>query len=334
MNIQPKISVIVPVYNAEKYLKKCLESLIYQTYSPIEIICINDGSTDKSLEILNEYKSVESRIVVIDKKNEGASVARNLGIDMAKGDYVSFIDSDDWVFLTLYSEFAEYINKVQQDIDIYMFNLASYIEGEDDIMPRTLLFLSDWTNHKDEYTIHTFDDCMKPFSHNISACNKIFRKKFLDDENIRFPENLHYEDTYFSIKTGLRAKSIMLNPNIYYRYRNVASGSVMTTVSEKVFDIFKIFDLIDEEIDTLGVYDSYKYALFQHKYNLYVQRYIKCPQELKDKYYSEMKERLLSAERKNLNPQIYTRLRNHEQFEIIKNNSRAEFEKIILKEKV
>ena len=325
MNTEPKISVIVPVYNAEKYLRKCLDSLIFQTYGNLEIICVNDGSTDKSLDILNEYKVSDSRIIVVDKENEGQSVARNIGLDIATGDYISFIDSDDWVFLTLYSEFAEYINHVKTDVDMYMFDLASYVEGEDDIIPRTLLFLSEWSNHKDDYTIHTFDDCMKPFSHNISACNKIFRKKFLDDEAIRFPENLHYEDTYFTIKTCLRSKSILINPRIFYRYRNVTSGSVMSSVSEKVFDIFKIFDLVDEEIETLGVYDSYKYALFQHKYNLYVQRYIQCPQELKSKYYTEMKERLLSAERKDLNPQIYTRLKNYQSFEMVKNNTYEEF---------
>ncbi|MGN0031404.1 MAG: glycosyltransferase family 2 protein [Candidatus Gastranaerophilaceae bacterium] len=329
MNRKPKISIIVPVYNVGKYLRKCLNSLIYQTYSNLEIICINDGSTDDSLEILKEYSKSDSRIVLIDKKNEGVSVARNIGIKTATGDYISFIDSDDWVFLTLYAEFVEYINKVNSDVDIYMFDIASYVKGENDVIPRTLLFTSDWNNHKDNYTIHSFDDCTKPFSHNISACNKIYKRSFLTEENIFFPEKLQYEDTYFCITTCLRSKSILINPNIFYRYRNVSDGSAMSSVTPKVFDIFKIFDLIDMEINKLNLYEDYKYALFQHKYNLYIQRYFKCPEELKTKYYDEMKQRLLIAEQKKLNPQIYTKLRNFEIFSLIKNKSRAEFDIIV-----
>ncbi len=331
MITNPLISVIVPVYKSARYLRKCLKSLIYQTYPNLEIICINDGSTDNSIDILNEFMSSDSRIIVINKDNEGAAIARNIGIDRAKGDYISFIDSDDWVFLTLYSEFVGYINQAKTNVDIYMFNISSYVKGEHDILPRTLLDLSEWHNHKDAYTVHNFDDCIKPFSHNMSVCNKIYKKSFLKDEGIKFPEGLHYEDACFCIKSCLRSKSILLNPNIFYRYRNVADGSVMSSVSPKVFDIFKIFDIIDEEIDTLGVYETYKYALFQHKYGLYFHLYFNCPEDLKDKYYTEMKTRLIQAEKKNLDPQIYTRLRNSSIYNYLKNSTRSEFENIIVK---
>lgn len=92
-----KVSIIVPVYNVEKYLKRCLDSLVNQTLKDIEIICVNDGSTDGSLAILNEYVRNDDRIVVINQENSGQSVARNRGIDVAKGEYIGFVDSDDWV---------------------------------------------------------------------------------------------------------------------------------------------------------------------------------------------------------------------------------------------
>ena len=92
-----KVSIIVPVYNVEKYLKRCLDSLVNQTLKDIEIICVNDGSTDGSLAILNEYVRNDDRIVVINQENSGQSVARNRGIDVAKGEYLGFVDSDDWV---------------------------------------------------------------------------------------------------------------------------------------------------------------------------------------------------------------------------------------------
>ena len=91
------ISIIVPVYNSELYLKKCLDSIISQTYKNIEIICIEDHSSDDSLRILREYEKKDQRIKVIQKANEGVSLARNAGLDVARGDYVLFVDSDDWI---------------------------------------------------------------------------------------------------------------------------------------------------------------------------------------------------------------------------------------------
>ena len=93
----PKISIIIPVYNVENYLSECLDSIISQTLKDIEIICINDGSTDNSLKILQEYKTKDNRITIIDKKNEGSGIARNLGMAGAKGEYIYFADSDDWL---------------------------------------------------------------------------------------------------------------------------------------------------------------------------------------------------------------------------------------------
>ena len=100
----PKISVIVPVYNVEKYLARCLDSIINQTLADIEIICINDGSTDNSLEILNDYAKKDSRIKIIDQTNAGLSCARNAGMQIAQGEYIGFVDSDDWIDLDFYEK--------------------------------------------------------------------------------------------------------------------------------------------------------------------------------------------------------------------------------------
>lgn len=97
-----KISIIVPVYNTEKFLEKCLNSLINQTLKDIEIICINDGSTDKSLQILEKFANKDKRIQIINQTNSGLSVARNIGIKKAKGEYIGFVDSDDWVDLNFF----------------------------------------------------------------------------------------------------------------------------------------------------------------------------------------------------------------------------------------
>ena len=99
---KPKISIIIPVYNVEKYLEQCLKSVINQTFKDIEIICINDGSTDNSLEILEAFQKQDERIKIINKQNEGQGIARNEGLKVAKGEYISFIDPDDWVAQGMY----------------------------------------------------------------------------------------------------------------------------------------------------------------------------------------------------------------------------------------
>ena len=115
-----KISIVVPVYNVEKYLSKCLESLISQTLADIEIICINDGSTDKSLEILENYASKDNRVKIINQENQGVSTARNNGLACANGEYVTFVDSDDWLESNSCEEL--YNKAIQTNSDIVLFS--------------------------------------------------------------------------------------------------------------------------------------------------------------------------------------------------------------------
>lgn len=325
----PKISIIIPVYNTEKYLKQCLNSLINQTYSNLEIICVNDGSTDGSLNILEDYSTLDKRVKVFTQENKGQSAARNFGIEKSTGDYLSFIDSDDWVYLTLYQTFVDMIQNHEKEIDIWMFNVASFVEGQNDIIQKVFFESSDWNNHISDNVIHTFDDCKRPFSRNLSVANKIYRKEFLQHSNLVFPIGLKYEDQYYSLKAFLNADTIMFMQDVFYRYRNNHETSISCQISEKVFDIFKVVDLIEAEIDRLKVYDSYKYALFQYKYNVFVQHYIVCPQNLRDTYYTEMKSRLLAASSKNLDTQIVTKLSNYAVFEIINKSNRKDFDAII-----
>ncbi len=315
---QPKISVIVPVYNSEKFLKKCLDSIRFQTYLNLEIICVDDGSTDNSLDILKEYSKIDKRFVILNKnKNEGVSIARNLGISIATGDFISFIDSDDWILLDLYQTF---VDSVKPETDIFMFNAESYIARKNDIVPKVFFEMSDW-KQKNKMDSFTYLDCKRPFSRNLSACNRIYKTSFLKGNNIYFPEKLKYEDSFFSTKSFLHAKSIIINPNIFYRYRNFSSKSLMLTCDEKTFDIFKIIDLIEKEIVDCKCYESLKYALFQHKFISYFDKYFSCPENLQKKYFYEMKNRLQFDVTQNLDLEIAKRLKNYSIFEyIIKND--------------
>ena len=327
MTKNPKISVIIPVYNAEKYLQKCINSLLCQTYSNLEIICINDGSTDSSLEILETFAKNDSRIFIKSQENAGASVARNHGMKVATGDYISFVDADDWVYLNLYQSFVDAVQT--SDVDIWMFNVGSYVEGVNDVAPRTFFEAVEWKNHNSDDVIHTFDDCKRPFSRNLAVYNKIYKKSFLDACGLIFPEGLKYEDQFFILKAFLNAKSIKFTEDVFYRYRNYHETSITCNVSEKAFDIFDILDLVEEEIMRLGVYETYKYALFQYKYNSYFQQYLSCPVGLKQQYFEVMKGRLLAAEVQGLNPTITSKLANYQIFYNIKMMSFNEFKAFV-----
>ncbi len=321
----PKISVIIPVYNSEKFLKKSLDSIRFQTYQNLEIICIDDGSTDNSLEILKDYAKVDERFVVFNKQNEGPGRARNIGINMASGDYISFVDSDDWLLLDLYEKFRV---SVKSDTDIYLFNAESYVRGYNDIVPMVLFTMDDWRSENDDKS-YTYRDCKRPFSGNLAAWNRIYKTNFLRDNHIYFPERVKFEDVYFATKCFLEAKSIQINPNVFYRYRNFASNSISQECSIKTFDIFKIVDLIEKEVTNSDLYEYLKYALFQYKFNAYFNNYTCCPENLRYSYFEEMKKRLQIAGKKDLDIRIAKQLNGYSKFEIITQNNFEMFDKLI-----
>lgn len=327
--VKPKISVIIPVYNCWKYLEKCLNTIRYQTYENLEVICVDDGSTDGSSGILKWFQEKDSRFKVYKINHSGVSTARNKGIAEAGGEYISFIDADDWVLLDLYNVFVKTLNKTDTEPDIFMFNASFYNPHKSDLLEGRFFELSDWNNHKSELTIHTFNDCVRPFTRNLGVYNKIYRREFLQEKNIKFPDGMKYEDNYFWVKAALEAQSIVFTDEVYYRYRQHDSGSLSSSVSPLVFDIFKIMDMVEGVITDLNVYDNYKYALFQYKYNIYINMYNRCPEDLKDKFYNEMKSRLLEAEKKNIDERIYSQLTNYKLFTMVKTCTRNEFDEFI-----
>ena len=177
------ISIIVPIYNSEKWLSRCVESLINQTYKDIEILLVNDGSTDKSLEICKEYEKKDSRITVIDKENGGVSSSRNAGIDAAKGEYIQFVDSDDFIEPQMCEMFANSIN----DVDMVICGMRIYEQGR--ILREPHL----------ESAIYDIRDSIDIYfglrKINLGPCNKLYRKSLITQQ---FKEGISLgEDTIF-----------------------------------------------------------------------------------------------------------------------------------------
>lgn len=229
-------SIIIPIYNCEKYIEKCIISVINQKYENFELILINDGSTDKSFEVCKKYKENDNRIICISKNNSGVSDTRNVGIKNAKGKYILFLDSDDYIE----ENYLLCINKmITQYPDVQLINFGFYsevysIQGEvlsSDTVNAEFLYLK----NKDEinkYLVYLWD---KHMLYNI--WNKVYIKDIIIKNKIRFPNYNFGEDMEFN-KKYLDKISIFINSNqCFYHYIKERNGSLTTNYNDELFDI-------------------------------------------------------------------------------------------------
>ncbi len=206
-----KVSIIVPTYNNEKYLSKCLMSLVQQTLKEIEIIVVNDGSTDRTSEILDEFSKVDKRIKIINQQNKKQGAARNSGMKVASGEYIGFVDSDDWVDLDYYEKLYNAAKKNNSDIA-----LATNVRIGNGKTKKRLNITEEKIATSLQEKIDIGNQAKNP-----CPTNKIYRKSMLIENNIDWPEGIYCEDKLFTIKAIYSANSIVSVPSInYYYFRN------------------------------------------------------------------------------------------------------------------
>ena len=212
---QPLISIIIPVYNVERYLPECLDSLLAQTYQNFELLCVNDGSSDSSQSILEQYARKDSRVRVFCKKNGGVSSARNFGLEQAKGEYIGFVDSDDFVL-------PRFLERMQQAMDAEKAKIA--VCGFQKVPENSSLIkkCEDKAQAKPQIVRleeYSFDHTQCP-----AACIYVWRVLFQKSivENLRFDEKIAIsEDTLFFFQALLKAGSLAFVPEKLYQYRTV-----------------------------------------------------------------------------------------------------------------
>ena len=209
-----KVSVIVPVYNSERYLKKCIQSIVDQTLKEIEIIIINDGSTDNSENIVKSFD--DNRIKYIKQANSGQSVCRNRGIELAAGEYIGFVDSDDWIDLDFYEKL--YNSAVYNNADIAVAGILRVNKFKS----KFHLKIENATFTKDIYK--KFELCDIP--EKCYVCNKIYKLEKLKSLGIKFEENRVYEDVLFTPQILYKMESLVTVPDTYYYYRRTANSTV------------------------------------------------------------------------------------------------------------
>ncbi len=226
-----KVSVIIPVYNTERYLKECLDSVFSQTLKEIEVIAVDDGSTDNSLKILYEYQKIHNNLMIFTQKNKKQGAARNVGIDHAKGETVLFLDSDDSLQKNALSLLFTQLKN--QKLDIVTFDALAY---DDETKEK---FLQNYNRSElgiDESTIYKgiefwerYEKCGATLS---NVCFTLYRKSFLERANFRFQENVFYEDNEFAINTYIKAERMMYTSQRLYmrRYRPCSTMTSEYTV--------------------------------------------------------------------------------------------------------
>nr|QGT49628.1 hypothetical protein Melaina855_0150 [uncultured Candidatus Melainabacteria bacterium] len=235
-----KISVIVPVYNVEKYLSQCIESILNQSLREIEIICINDGSSDSSLQILEKYKNLDERIIIVDKNNTGYGASCNIGLKLSRGEYISIIETDDFIASNMLEDM--YNLAIKNSVDIVK---SAYYEYKDlDETNREYVSKINWSS---QYImpdgIFKIEKCPQLLYFHPSIWSCIYKREFLKKHNIWFVEaqKAGWADNPFQVQTLCLAERIIYTDNAYYYYR-----LTNPTSSSNIVNLSNPFDRSDE----------------------------------------------------------------------------------------
>ena len=253
----PKVSIIIPVFNPGDLLINCLDSIKNQTMKDIEIICVDDGSTDNSLKTLEEYKKSDSRFKVYHQENSGAGTARNNGIKYSTGEFILFVDSDDYIERDTCEKLFESAKKL--DTDLILFDAVRHVENGKDL---NLIHFS--KNNTTDFNNFTFDYTYvkdKVFDGYYGVIwTKFYKTSFIKENKICFPKHKIYNDVEFHVKTMLLAKKISYIPKIFYHYNRIGQFSLQNSYvsTEKAFVFFKVLDGLNDFLKNNEILDSFK----------------------------------------------------------------------------
>lgn len=289
-----EISVILPVYNSEEYLKECLESLLNQTFKDIEVLCIDDGSGDASLSILKDFENVDNRITVISQENMGVAKTRNNALNLINGNYVYFMDSDDYLDKNAFKKLHE--NIISNGSDFCIMKAIFVNETEEYKFPAFELEkefgkvnFSNFTFTYKDIKSHVLNDLFAPWL-------KLYRTDFLkSSDEFTFPEIKSYSDAPFHVKTMLNASKISFVPEYLYYYRENDDSLVHS--SSNTINFFKLSDIIESYLKNNCFYEEFKdeFSAFKIVKLVYYMGFTDS-----DEYYTKAKEELSKLEKSSL----------------------------------
>lgn len=272
-------------------MEKCLSSIVNQALKEIEIICINDGSTDNSLEILQQYAQNDKRIVIINQNNQGQSAARNAGIKEAKGEYIGFIDSDDWADETMFEKLYADAKSFESDITICSVNVYDEKTGKFDTNDPYMTLNLFPKSFKSK--VFSYKDCLDfLFRICVVPWNKIYKTSWIQENNLKFCEGINFEDMIFAVETLIKSEKISLvdEPLVIYRKASQTSYSVGNyKLDYKKMDFFQIFEQLEKILKENSVYGILKDYFSFYKRNNLIYWYEKIEnKEVKKQYYKKL----------------------------------------------
>ena len=230
--MEPLVSIVIPIYNGEKYIESCISSLLNQTHQNLEVILVDDGSQDQSVKVCQQYAQTDNRIKVFCQKNSGVSAARNVGIKHATGKYIMFFDVDDTVEPNVVEDNVKLAEENQADV--VMFCFWYYIVDEKRLKENSMeqIFVGSAKEYFDKMLIPTIDN--EVFN---APWNKLVRRQLLEDNNLGFDERYTiYEDTIFASELLNIAEKIVVNNKMYYKYFVRSSGNLLSSFCEKYYE--------------------------------------------------------------------------------------------------
>lgn len=290
-----KLSIVIPVYNVEKYISNCFESILNQPFKDFEVICVNDGSSDGSLSVLQESKNKDERVIIIDKKNEGSGIARNSALAIARGEYVFFVDGDDWIEENSLKRMVSEADRLQTDILIFG-GLSCY-----EIPPTPLCKggIPHYQKQNGGYSanklpkkylnkVFSAEDIKKDvFKFPSTAWTKLYRREFLLKNDIKFQEIKVGQDQLPFFHSMITAEKIALLPENLYCYRKNRKGAVTAVKKKKNFSPIYVFYGVEEVLKKTGKLDDYKEIFIKKYFSKATSWLAKFQDDLKEEYFAE-----------------------------------------------
>lgn len=264
MTFDKKVSVIIPVYNTENYLAKCLDSVLKQNLKDIEVLCVNDGSTDGSLKILEEYAKKDERLTILNTSGRGIGFARNLALDNAKGEYIAFVDSDDYIHPDMFQEM--YDLAVGDFLDVAICLIKKFNDNPSELFAPCKCDKY-FPPAMDETVFRWIDIADVLFNIRFVCCNRIYRRKFLLDNGIKFPVDIYFEDMIFTYKALLWASRMRIIRKHFYLNRKQRPGSITFTQDRKVMDLLTALNDLESFLNSNQDFSILKeqFAAFKFK---------------------------------------------------------------------
>ncbi len=281
-----KVSVVIPVYNVESYLEDCLNSVLNQTLTDIEVICVNDGSSDRSLDILEKYAKTDERMKVISQKNAGHAAATNKGMTYATGEYLFLMDSDDIIEFNALE--LTYRKAKENNVDFVIFKAINYNNSKGEYYETKSYTMKEVYNRVKD-NVFSYEDVKDLiFSMSVTPWSKLYNRKFIVDHNIIFPEGLIFDDNIFFWEVLFNAEKIVFL-NEFLFIRRFYSTSSTNNGDLRFLDSIEINELIWDTFEKYNHFDYHKDYLYNSRIRSIYNRYTKIKEEYKNTFFQEMK---------------------------------------------